>query len=441
MLNNLLYKAYDVTADLIDVQTFNAHENLELQYQYFAKYKFNWRILFHPKELLRIFIGWIITSVIIMPVNLLGYRKSIITDKLPMLISESGYTTRYIWMLSNDQVDTNNIVLPYSERKITIMLAGNYYNFTINNLEQMKKNRPQMDIANIHHPKNAVSALAEIECGITLIKQLVKKGYKVSNISIIAHSFGAGIAAQIIHQMNKNLSQGIQEKFALLICHHSFSSFEYVMMDYINITSNLVLLKYIQWSLDTQNILTNLAVSKIQVIDSYPDAFMNMARIELPESELLSYYIDSFNHEDLSFFYDPQIPARGFAGLVNILQTFNMRAVLFILNSINNINLVRYNRSILMLIVELNDKRILQQLLKHKYLNVNITNTDGETALMFAVKTGDLYLILLLLNHKIDVNIVNNDGKTAFMLAQDIKSDDQEEILAVIKAKLVTAQE
>jgi len=59
-------------------------------------------------------------------------------------------------------------------------------------------------------------------------------------------------------------------------------------------------------------------------------------------------------------------------------------------------------------------------LLQHPYIDVNIQNINGTTALMAASKRGYKRIVLMLLQHQnIDVNIRNNKNKTALTYAKE----------------------
>ena len=51
-------------------------------------------------------------------------------------------------------------------------------------------------------------------------------------------------------------------------------------------------------------------------------------------------------------------------------------------------------------------------------LDINLTNNDGYTPLMLAIKYGKVASIRLLLELKADTSVTNNDGKTALQLTR-----------------------
>ena len=70
------------------------------------------------------------------------------------------------------------------------------------------------------------------------------------------------------------------------------------------------------------------------------------------------------------------------------------------------------------LMMALRNPEIVQVLLQHEGINVNVQNEKGDTALMLAAKEGNLAIVKELLRHKeIDVNVQNNIGQTVLMLA------------------------
>jgi len=66
------------------------------------------------------------------------------------------------------------------------------------------------------------------------------------------------------------------------------------------------------------------------------------------------------------------------------------------------------------------DEKVVELLLKHPQIDVNVQTLSGSTALMYATYWGKEKCVELLLNHPgIDVNLQNERGYTALMLAAD----------------------
>ncbi len=64
-------------------------------------------------------------------------------------------------------------------------------------------------------------------------------------------------------------------------------------------------------------------------------------------------------------------------------------------------------------------------------VSVNVSDRDGETALMEAADKGQLEVVKLLLRHGADVNAADDEGETALMMAAD---DGYTEVVRVLIA-------
>ena len=77
------------------------------------------------------------------------------------------------------------------------------------------------------------------------------------------------------------------------------------------------------------------------------------------------------------------------------------------------------------------DRGLVRLLLEHK-ADINAQDERGHTALMFASLKGNIQMIKLLLEHNADVNVKNKNGKTALGLADKAK---QKEAVKILKDK------
>ncbi len=65
-------------------------------------------------------------------------------------------------------------------------------------------------------------------------------------------------------------------------------------------------------------------------------------------------------------------------------------------------------------------------------VSINISDWDGETALMEAADRGQLHVVQLLIKHGANVNAADEDGETALMIAAD--DGNSEVVRALIAA-------
>jgi len=79
-------------------------------------------------------------------------------------------------------------------------------------------------------------------------------------------------------------------------------------------------------------------------------------------------------------------------------------------------------------------RSLAKKLLQHKFIDVNVQNCDGLSALHYSVGQGRIDVVKLLLdNPNIDVNIRNNRGNTPLMwVLKDFKYDKHKEIMEML---------
>ena len=126
----------------------------------------------------------------------------------------------------------------------------------------------------------------------------------------------------------------------------------------------------------------------------------------------------------------------GYTALMEASKYTNEENVTALLRSGANINAVNL-RGDTALMVSLRSEayysyrkyKIEEKLLEHDGIAVNITNHDGNTALMLAVLRGDLKLVTSLLEKGARVDIVNKHGESALTLALKLKHAKIRELL------------
>lgn len=80
------------------------------------------------------------------------------------------------------------------------------------------------------------------------------------------------------------------------------------------------------------------------------------------------------------------------------------------------------------------DKKLVQSLLDHPRIDVNIKSKDGETSLMYAVRSQDsTSVIQLLKDRRVDINIIDNRGNTPFTEACKLSETEAMELFIIYR--------
>jgi len=90
------------------------------------------------------------------------------------------------------------------------------------------------------------------------------------------------------------------------------------------------------------------------------------------------------------------------------------------------------NSKALIKAIKANDIDAVKNLLKKRYIDVNIQNKYHDTALMLAVKNNNSEIVQILLDNGANPNIQNNNGKTPLML---VAINNKSEIAQVLLDK------
>lgn len=123
------------------------------------------------------------------------------------------------------------------------------------------------------------------------------------------------------------------------------------------------------------------------------------------------------------------INARGSSMLILASYSGNNQVAKFLIENNCDINYVSDNGTALMASVVKGNKDLVELLIKSG-ANLNLTDTNGLTALIYAVQFKNIEMLKLLLEHHADKSLVDKNGKTAFEYAV---FSGNEEIISLLK--------
>jgi hypothetical protein len=294
---------------------------IDPEYSNFNYYSYYFK---HPLAFLTSPIGWLLGHLIVVEQS---YNL-----KQPRIISRNGFSANYlIYKNYSEALNISDEQLDNSQRKIRVYFGGNAMNIANKRAKDLSTKRNNADIATIHHPSNATFAQAEIECGETLIKKLIKEdGYDPKNITIEGISLGGGISAQVIDRFKYNGVLKPDQKFEAYINQNSFSYLSNVVTFFLfnpyiqltfrdpknpNIANHLdiwlintlvsTFLSIVGWELNTMNLLTssNLPVNKVIIsAPSYDEMLGNMSKIKPDRfngNSLFEFHSHTGKHNDI----------------------------------------------------------------------------------------------------------------------------------------------
>ncbi|EKT4501901.1 ankyrin repeat domain-containing protein [Flavobacterium psychrophilum] len=153
----------------------------------------------------------------------------------------------------------------------------------------------------------------------------------------------------------------------------------------------------------TKNILHFLLLFTMFAKAQHKDVFQIARNGTLEEIESLY----NSNHEIINTLNDQQ-----YSPLILACYKGNVKVALFLAEKVKDINYNSTSGTALMASVMSGDINILKKLLEHN-ANVNITDKNQKTALIYACFFNKTEIAKLLLKAETNINHKDNDGKTA----------------------------